>query len=503
MLPGLLLAAEATVLADGGGGVAGPAGPAAAALPAAGSPRPRLSRRPHPRARQLRRRPELPRASSRSAPGPACSPCSALVPQWVRLLYWPAHLQADYSSQETRVVHTPDLAVAFGAAILLGAIADRRPLPPSRPVVALGIFWVLIALFPTSNLVLPTGIVLAERTMLLPSVGALLVLGALCRHAAGARGNDRDAVVRSLAAAGLAHHRAAALRSAARQPVWANDEVLKPQMVIDAPRSYWAHWLYGDYLYHTDRLAEGERHMRLAVELEPDNAYIQMLLGQRYQDHGFCQPAVAVSRPRRGADAGTVADPAAADPVPARPRPFDDARAQVRTGLGVGLSPTDFKAALRSVDSAAAPVAAATGETRAAPLARPVGHRPGAGGLADQPRQRLRLRRPVHHRRQSPGPRPRRRLAALRSDLLAARSRHRALPAADGPAVRRAMGAGAGQYRCSFTWSTSCSTPGSPPWCSGAPWPCSPRGPPGWRPPSSRCTRSTWKRWAMWWARPS
>ena len=278
----------------------------------------------------------------------------ALVPQWVRLLYWPAHLQADYSSQETRVVHTPDLAVALGALVLLATIVVAIRSRRKHPVVAFGILWVLVALFPTSNLVIPTGIVLAERTMFLPSVGAMLVAGDL---AVGAWAGLKEGTpfVRSLAAITLGTLIcAAAIRSAARQPVWADDEVLKAQMVIDAPRSYWAHWLYGDYLYHTDRLAEGERHMRLAIELEPDNAYIQMLLGQRYQDHGFCQPAVQyLSR--------------AVELTPERWRTrlrlircqldlgrFDDARAQIRTGLDVGLSPSDFKAALRSVDSAAA-----------------------------------------------------------------------------------------------------------------------------------------------------
>jgi hypothetical protein len=278
----------------------------------------------------------------------------ALVPQWIRLLYWPAHLQADYSSQETRVIHTPDLAVVFGALVLLSAVGVAIRVRRDQPVVAFSVLWVLIALFPTSNLVIPTGIVLSERTMFLPSIGAMLVLGDLGSRL-WPRVSQATPFVRLLAVAGLGCLlAAAALRSAARQPVWANDEVLKAHMVIDAPRSYWAQWLYGDYLYHTDRLAEGERHMRLAIELEPDNAYIQMLLGQRYQDHGFCQPAVQyLAR--------------AVELTPERWRTrlrlircqldlgrLDDARAQIRTGLAVGLSPSDFKAALRSVDSAAA-----------------------------------------------------------------------------------------------------------------------------------------------------
>jgi len=278
----------------------------------------------------------------------------AVVPQWIRLLYWPAHLQADYSPQETRVIHSPDGAVLLGGLVLVAAIAIAVRFRRERPVIAFGILWALVALLPTSNLLLPTGIVLAERTLLLPSVGAMLVHGGFWSRLWHRLwyGTPAVRVLSSVTLTCLLG--AAALRSAARQFVWANDEVLKTQMVIDAPRSYWAHWLYGDYLYHTDRLAEGERHMRLAIELEPDNAYIQMLLGQRYQDHGFCQPAVQyLSR--------------AVELTPERWRTrlrlircqldlgrLDDARAQIQAGLSVGLSPSDFKAALRSVDSAAA-----------------------------------------------------------------------------------------------------------------------------------------------------
>jgi uncharacterized protein HemY len=94
--------------------------------------------------------------------------------------------------------------------------------------------------------------------------------------------------------------------------------------------------------------------MRLAVQLEPNNPYILMLLGQRYQDHGFCVPASEF-----------LARSVALTPERWRTRlrlircqlalgRYDEARAQIRTGLAVGLSPSDFKAALHSVDSAAA-----------------------------------------------------------------------------------------------------------------------------------------------------
>ncbi|HKV75095.1 MAG TPA: hypothetical protein VJN95_11290 [Gemmatimonadales bacterium] len=279
-----------------------------------------------------------------------------LVPEWLRLLYWPAHLKADYSPLETRVVTAVDAGAVAGALVLLAIIALGIALRQRRPVLSFGIGWALVALLPTSNLLLPTGILLAERTMMLPSVGALLVIGALIpvlvARLSPASTPRRSAVVVVSGLMALLIG-VAAWRSALRQPVWANDDVLKQQMVLDAPRSYWAQWLYGDYLYNTDRLQEGERYMLRAVQIEPNNPYILMLLGQRYQDHGFCVPA-----------AEFLARSVAITPERWRTRlrlircqldlrRYDDARAQIRTGLEVGLSPSDFKAALVSVDSAA------------------------------------------------------------------------------------------------------------------------------------------------------
>ena len=46
---------------------------------------------------------------------------------------------------------------------------------------SLGIVWVAIAVLPVSNLILPTGILLAERTLYLASVGAVLAVAGCWR----------------------------------------------------------------------------------------------------------------------------------------------------------------------------------------------------------------------------------------------------------------------------------------------------------------------------------
>lgn len=210
---------------------------------------------------------------------------SALVPQWLRLLVLPAHLQADYSPQETAVVTSFDAAVLLGAGLLIGVVALAWLRRERWPVVALGTAWVIIALLPVSNLLVASGQVLAERTMMLPSVGAVLIVAGLAAALVTARS------IRPVAIATAAVIVAAGVLSAARQPVWQSDESLIVQTAADAPRSYWAQWMYGDWLFTHGQPAEGERRMRLAVQLYPDNPFILRILAGRYQDNGFCQAA--------------------------------------------------------------------------------------------------------------------------------------------------------------------------------------------------------------------
>ena len=127
-----------------------------------------------------------------------------VVPEWLRLFAWPAHLQADYSPQEITGALAWGTAQTLGLFILasavIGALAARR----TAPVATFGIIWVAIALFPVSNVLVPTGIVLAERTLYLASVGFLLIVGALLpaafRAIAAARPPIRRAALAALVA---------------------------------------------------------------------------------------------------------------------------------------------------------------------------------------------------------------------------------------------------------------------------------------------------------------
>jgi protein O-mannosyl-transferase len=160
---------------------------------------------------------------------------TAIAALWdvLRLLIAPLTLRVDYSPAERTIVDSLlDGRFVLGFACLtlwagLLVIAWRR----DRRVEAFGLGWIAIAFLPVANLLFSTGVLLAERTLYLPSIGLALALGAaLARHPA-----DRVRLVLGVLVL------AGAIRSAVRVPVWRDDVSVTLSMLEDSPQSYRGH----------------------------------------------------------------------------------------------------------------------------------------------------------------------------------------------------------------------------------------------------------------------
>lgn len=215
-----------------------------------------------------------------------------VIPIWLRLLVWPEHLQADYSPQEivggTQFHADQWLGLGILTATIALAVACRK----RAPEITYGVLWFAIAIFPVSNIAVATGIVLAERTLLLPSAGFLLVVGGAVA-AILRRWHTIGAGYRRLALAGVAALLALGIwRSAARTTVWHDNDHLWARTVEDAPLSYRAHHARAQYYFNTGNYTLGERHAFRAIELYPNTFQVRAELGDRYRQLGMCEPAV-------------------------------------------------------------------------------------------------------------------------------------------------------------------------------------------------------------------
>ncbi len=154
----------------------------------------------------------------------------AAVADVTRLLLVPLTLRVDYSPAErTLVTSFGDprfLAGAFCVAawIFFIVLAWKR----RERTIAFGLGWIGIALAPVANLFFPIGILLAERTLYLPSVGLVLVAGALLERVPG---RAYALTLGLLTVAGAA-------RTALRVPVWRDNNSLLLSILNDSPASF-------------------------------------------------------------------------------------------------------------------------------------------------------------------------------------------------------------------------------------------------------------------------
>lgn len=216
-----------------------------------------------------------------------------VVPDWLRLLLWPAALQADYGPNEL-VTASGWGTAQWGGALIIGAwatavLACRR----RSPVLAFGLLWAAIALLPVSNVLVPTGITLAERTLFLSSVGAVLTAGAILAAIWGATEAQRSRVMHwPIAAAVAVLLVLGVLRSRSRSQVWADQETLLQQTALDAPRSYAAHLALSRFVGDSGSRAVADSHYRQAVALKPKLLDQERTMADQFRLAGLCRPAV-------------------------------------------------------------------------------------------------------------------------------------------------------------------------------------------------------------------
>jgi hypothetical protein len=157
------------------------------------------------------------------------------------------------------------------------------------PVASLGLFWFIVAYGPVSNVLVPTGIVTAERTLFLPSVGVVLVAAVALvwlRDEMEHRGRTLVAGLAGLLLVlGLG-------KSISRQRVWRDNDTLFDATVKDAPLSYRAHLLRGRNLARKQRLRDAEAELRHAIRLFPYDAGATVDVAEAYRRSGMCQPAI-------------------------------------------------------------------------------------------------------------------------------------------------------------------------------------------------------------------
>jgi hypothetical protein len=210
----------------------------------------------------------------------------AVIPHWFRLLFFPLRLSTEYGPPAYPVGGPWQATHLIGLALAcLVAVAGLCSARLNRRVLAFAMGWSVILILPVSN-VIPSGILIAERTLFAPSVGACLVvataivwakphvakLGSLARTlglvAAG-----------SLLVFGL-------IRTVVRDADWRDNESLFDAAVKDEPKVYRAHYMRAAWDIENRRWTPARRELVIAMRLFDRDPAVAYSLGVGYMNIG-------------------------------------------------------------------------------------------------------------------------------------------------------------------------------------------------------------------------
>ncbi|MGY8778884.1 MAG: hypothetical protein ACKVIN_12300, partial [Longimicrobiales bacterium] len=208
---------------------------------------------------------------------------SEIWTHYVRLWVFPLDLSADYSPGVIPI------SLGWGAANLTGLllsllvlgislVAWRRPDlakgVDTGKTAAFGVVWFVITISPVSNTLFLSGVLLAERTLYLPSVGLAAATGWVLVRVA--RHHPRWAWVVLIVAL-----LASSVRVVTRNPDWKDNPTIFTVMMRDYPHSGRSQWAMGDQFLARGQVSEGLRSFRRATDLIGTNYTMMLNIGER------------------------------------------------------------------------------------------------------------------------------------------------------------------------------------------------------------------------------
>jgi protein O-mannosyl-transferase len=186
-------------------------------------------------------------------------------PEYLRLLFFPADLTTDYVPATVFAVTTLTLMSAVGLILLIG-LTLLMCTTPWLPLIGAAPAWFLISLSPVSNIFFPIGVLVAERTLYLPSVALSIIIAFTAANMnAAVTPRARRIITYAFGCALLAM----GVRTWIRNPDWKNTSAVQAAVFRDHPESYHAQWARALVEWDRANLDESARWFKLAITTYP------------------------------------------------------------------------------------------------------------------------------------------------------------------------------------------------------------------------------------------
>jgi len=265
----------------------------------------------------------------------------------LRLLVWPFSLAPDYMPPVVPRLEHPTLLGAAGLLVLAASAALAVASWRRHRALSAGLLLVGLAWLPTSNLLFPTGVVIAERTLYLASAGVALVVAAAFEWWESRWGRPPATWITAVAAVAFA------ARTATVAPVWRSNRDLVLWALEEHPESYRQHQAAARALVRMGDLSGALHQYDLSTELYPFDHYnlaeaasAALDAGRPRQALGYLRRVgpvnssalteVLMARALVAVDSGTAALPHARRAVALAPRDLAAAGVLAATFAAVG-----------------------------------------------------------------------------------------------------------------------------------------------------------------------
>jgi hypothetical protein len=208
---------------------------------------------------------------------------AGIWPEYVRLLFFPRDLVADYAPAVIPVffgwnpqnISGVIVALLFLTVALLAWRApevDGRSLTPR--LAGLGIVWFVVTIASVSNVFFLSGVLLAERSLYVPSVGLAIAVGWLI----GSFRCRRPRVAWGLLAVALI---LMGTRTWTRNSTWRNNETVFQTLIREHPESGRARWVLGDIHFGRNRVPQALYEYRAAIGILGTHYTLVTEIGKR------------------------------------------------------------------------------------------------------------------------------------------------------------------------------------------------------------------------------
>lgn len=188
---------------------------------------------------------------------------------YIRLWVFPLDLAADYTPNvlPISISWRPENVVGVGMALLILGMAliawqrpDLRAGVDSSKAAGFGVVWFMIAMSPVSNTLFLSGVLLAERTLYLPSVGLAAATGWLIVRLADSRKQVAWGALVVMVTL-------ASVRTWTRNPTWMDTNTVFDHLLEDYPQSGRSQWALGDQFVRGGQISQGLVSYRAAINL--------------------------------------------------------------------------------------------------------------------------------------------------------------------------------------------------------------------------------------------